>query len=106
MKAQTGTTTSTTMSPLFEDLEERHRRYPHTFVMPRQEELGALRAGDYVKVIHRSERLWIRITRRERDRFLGTIANGLIGEHGFDYGDEVAFERRHIYVCAPEHVML
>ena len=85
-------------TPAFEDVQERLRHHPDTFVVPDDDTLDKIAPGDFVKVIRGSERFWLRVREYAEGQGVGVVDNYLVEEHGFDYGDYVAFQRSH--VCA------
>lgn len=68
-----------------------------TFDAPTPEELGSLEPEGYVQICNEKERFWVKITEIEDDIISGVIDNNLVEDHGYNLGDEVEFEKRHIY---------
>ena len=91
----------------FRDGIEANRQYPDTFEIPDRETLNTLTPGDVVKVCaeneqDQGERFWIILTHiggiEDNSTLKGKVANYLVfaDEFGFNFGDEIEFERRHI----------
>ena len=70
---------------------------------PEDHELANLEAGDCVKVCHNAERFWVTITANSSDHKVisGTIANGLVNEQPFGFGDHVTFSYHNVYQFNP-----
>jgi hypothetical protein len=79
---------------------------PYTFYKPSAEAVALLRPGNRVKLIFefdsddpeapRAERMWVRISRIEGDRFYGVLRNDPLYIRDLQDGDPVEFEARHI----------
>lgn len=79
---------------------------PYTFYRPSTEAIALLRPGDLVKLIFmfesqnpeapRAERMWVRITHLEENRFRGELDNDPLYIGDLKYGDPVEFEARHV----------
>lgn len=94
------------------DAQELARCYPDTFEAPNLEELEALQPGNFVKVCVEAigpdgksgpgERFWVELT-KVGETLTGTINNDLVFTdlHGLVLGDELCFERRHVYAVVP-----
>ena len=83
----------------FADAQLQARLYGRTFRAPSQESLTALRLGAFVKVATGGERFWVRLTQVQGDALRGVLDNVVqnTARHGLHMGDEVAFEKRHVY---------
>ena len=87
------------MEVKFSDAQEMARKYPKTFVALTQEELGVLEVGHLVKVCDEEagERFWTIIKHIDGDVITAEVNNYLICVDDYGLGDEIAFEKRHIY---------
>ena len=81
----------------FTDAQEMQRMYPTTFEAPTQAELDAIKKGDIVKVNHRAERFWNKVTKVNGKFITAKVDNELICEQPFKCGDKILFEKRHVY---------
>ena len=81
------------------------RENPYTYYLPQSDFLSALTAGDIVKIIfdghpagrkHSSERMWVKITEREGDNFVGLLDNIPFDMPQLSPGDRVEFSLKHI----------
>ncbi len=90
-------------APAFDDVQRRARHFSGTFTVPHDDTLDGITPGDFVKVIHESERFWLAVQTWDGERGVGVVANDLVGEHGFGAGDGVRFERHHVcgWDCDP-----
>lgn len=89
-----------------EDVGDRHRENPYTFYQPSAELVARLRADDLVKLIFAfqsddpaapgAERMWVRITGRDGDRFAGVLDNVPRFIRGLALRAAIDFEARHI----------
>lgn len=72
---------------------------PNTFDAPSQDELDAIKLDDSLKVCIGGERFWTTVTEVKGQQIKAIVDNHLINceEHGLDYGDEVEFNKHHIY---------
>ena len=85
----------------FVDAQKMQEKYPKTFEAPTWDELSKLEVGDLVKVCYNDEeRFWVIITEinHKNNKIKGRVDNALMGNFGFSYGDEIEFEKRHVYV--------
>ena len=72
------------------------------FQAPTMDDLKGVRIGSSVKVCTGRERFWVLVTRIEDDVIKGMVDNDLVcEEHGLKCGDEITFEKRHIYITMP-----
>ena len=87
------------MEVRFIDAQKMARKYPKTFEAPTQEELGALEVGHLVKVCDEvaGERFWTIIKHIDGDVITAEVNNYLICVDDYGVGDEIVFEKRHIY---------
>ena len=83
----------------FIDAQLMNQEHPDTFDIPTVEELDALAVGDDVKVAIGGERFWTRITEINDGSFMAEVDNELecTDIHGLQLGDQISFERKHIY---------
>jgi hypothetical protein len=88
------------------DVGDLHREAPYTFYQPSALLVERLARDDLVKLIFAfasddpeapgAERMWVRITDREGDRFTGVLDNVPRYIRGLQLDDGVEFEGRHI----------
>ena len=79
---------------------------PYTFYKPSAEAIALLRPGESVKLIFRfessdpkapgAERMWVRITHIEQNRFRGELDNDPFYIKDLEHGDPVEFEACHV----------
>lgn len=81
----------------FVDAQEMSRLHPETFEALGKEELAALRTGDSVKVGYNAERFWTVIKEIDGEKIIAAVDNVLVTTEDFKYGDQIAFEKRHVY---------
>lgn len=97
------------MNPSYrlEDCRRQAKRHPQTFTAPPAAHLAPLKAGSLVQLIFLAasgpnaigcggERMWVRITSRDGDDFVGELRNTPATLGGLGFGDEVRFEARHV----------
>ena len=84
---------------------DHHRRWPESFQVPSDEEKAELRPGDLVKLqwsVKRyaasGERMWVEITGRDGDRFIGRLTSLPVFVHR-DPGETVRFRVDDIIDC-------
>ncbi len=84
---------------MFIDAQEQHKQSPETFDAPSIIELSTLKKGDTVKVCNGKERFWTIIKEITGDKIKAEVNNQLFDakEYGYDCGDTISFEKRHIY---------
>ncbi len=84
---------------MFIDAQEQYKLHPDTFEAPSNKELDKLKKGDTVKVCNGKERFWTCILSIKGDKIKATVDNILLDadEFGYDCGDTISFEKRHIY---------
>jgi hypothetical protein len=83
--------------------EECHAQYPETFPIPDKAARDRLQPGDCAKVIFRTytgdgisgERIWVLVTGKLGDRYIGTLANEPFIIAG-KYGACVYFRAEHV----------
>ena len=87
------------MEVRFRDAQKMARKYPKTFEAPTQEELGVLEVDHLVKVCDEEagERFWTIIKHKDGDVITAEVNNDLICVNDYRCGDEIVFEKRHIY---------
>lgn len=78
------------------DAQEMARACPGKFEVPGHTDLETIDTGHLVKVSNSHERFWVLVTRADGQGITGTINNALVGPVG-KFGDELTFERRHVY---------
>jgi hypothetical protein len=71
--------------------------HPKSFERPCRQALDLLACGDLAKVCSGDERFWVVITERNGDVLKGTVANMLVGDQPYDYGDLIAFHMDNVY---------
>lgn len=79
---------------------ERHREYPNTFEIPLQEDINAIKPGDFAKICTGDERFWVMITQLKEDgKIVGKIDNHLLftDNHNLSFGDYVSFYPENIF---------
>jgi len=79
------------------DAQEMAQNHPDTFEAPTTEELNQIKEGSSVKISNGEERFWTLVTKVSGDKVTAAVDNQLLGEYGYDLGDEIEFEKRHIY---------
>jgi len=80
----------------FIDAQQMHKDNPDTFWAPNQEELDALRPGQYVKICENRERFWVELEEVDGEKLVGRIDNDLVMEHSFKYNDIIKFEKKNV----------
>ena len=83
--------------------EERHAQNPEGFWIPDKRDRDSLQPGDTVKVIFKTytgdniggERIWIEVTGRVGDKYIGKLGNTPFVITG-KYGDRVYFRAEHV----------
>jgi len=68
-----------------EDVIEKNKQFPRTFLIPTQEEIDKLDIGDLIKLVFvmkkpqgngcRAEKMWVRVTDIQKDKFTGMLDN-------------------------------
>ena len=89
---------------MFIDAQEMEKLHPDTFEAPSKKELKNLKVDDSVKICNGRERFWVTITKigkQNNQKLRGTVNNNLVDPVEYDFGDEVKFEKRHIYIVGP-----
>ena len=93
-----------------DDGEAVHREAPDTFWMPPLEDRESLRPGAIVKLMFRMvlrdpgtgqeqekvERMWVCVTGRDGDGYVGALDNDPFSTKDLAAGNEVRFEPRHV----------
>ena len=85
------------MKTYFVDAQEMAQLHPDTFESPTTEELNQIEEGTYVKVCNEHERFWMEVNNVDDNKITATVSNNLLGDYGYDFGDVVEFEKRHVY---------
>lgn len=80
---------------------ELNLRHPGTFWIPDEDERATLQPGDVAKLIFRmkdgwGERMWVTVTERTRDRYVGTLSSTPAGIPKLSYGDRIRFRPHHV----------
>ena len=75
--------------------ERLNRDHPESFWLPPKEDRVGVQAGDFVKLIFSirdgsGERMWVRVEKRKRRKFVGTLANDPVLMF-LEHGDRVSF---------------
>jgi len=91
------------MTNRLESAEKLHAQYPESFWIPDNADRDSLQPGDCAKVIFRTytgdgitgERIWIEVTGRVGDRYIGKLVNEPFIIAG-KYGDRVYFQAEHV----------
>ena len=83
----------------FVDAQEMHKNHPTTFNVPSEEELNAIKKGDFIKVCVKTERFWVKVEEVKGDIIQGFVDNDLVfsSEHELFYGDLVELEKKNVY---------
>ena len=79
------------------DAQEMAQKHPDTFESPSTEELNQIKEGASVKICNGEERFWATVTKISGDKVTADVDNDLLGDYGYNLGDEIEFEKRHIY---------
>ena len=87
----------TTMTEEFVDAQQMHRHHPGTFEVPSDRRLASISPGDTVKVCNRQERFWVTVSSVDGEHITGVVDNQLMDDYGYNLGDSIQFEKRHIY---------
>ena len=90
------------------DGEEMHRTAPETFCIPSAQKRAAAQPGEYVRLGFRleveslsiGERMWVKITQREGDSYIGRLANAPEHITALQFGDLVRFKARNVLKIA------
>lgn len=81
----------------FIDAQEMAQKHPDTFEAPTSEELDQISVGSLVKICNDEERFWTEVTKIDGDKITANVDNQLLGDYGYNLGDSIEFEKRHIY---------
>lgn len=79
------------------DAQEKHRQHPDTFDVPSEEELAKIDVGFTVKVCNGQERFWTEVVELLEDGLLVRVDNNLVNDRGYNFGDILRIEKKHIY---------
>ena len=79
------------------DAQDMRINNPDTFGAPNKEELDDLAPGAIVKICNNVERFWVIVSKVENNTISGTVDNMLVGDYGYNCGDDIEFEKCHIY---------
>ncbi len=78
------------------DAEKQHSKHPTTFHIPSREERENVSVGMFVKLVfNESERMWVIVTKIEKNHFIGTLDNDPTVVD-LKCGDEIEFKSKHI----------
>lgn len=91
-----------------DDGEAVHRSAPETYFVPSAQERAAVQPGEYVRLTFRlevesrsiAERMWVRITRRDGDSYIGRLANNPGSITFLRFGDLVRFKAKNVIKIA------
>ncbi len=84
--------------------QERHQENPQSFQVPSKEELATIKPGDFVKLIFtvqhvpniNGERMWVFVTRVNKNKLEGTLDNNPEFVDYVDYGSKISFTKDHV----------
>ena len=86
--------------------EEEHAANPRSFFIPSRKERSSRNPGDLVRLLFfirnpsqrgpRAERMWLEVSARDGDGYVGLLTNQPIAIKDLSGGDEVAFRSEHI----------
>lgn len=93
--------------------EEINREYPDSFWIPEKEAREAIEPGDILKLIFRMEekngsdevsveRMWVEVTNKQRDFYIGTLDNDPSGSECVKCGQTVYFQSCHVIAIFEE----
>jgi len=85
------------MEHTFVDAQEMVQLHPETFEAPTADELDQITEGTIVKICNGEERFWAGVTKVDGEKISASVDNDLLGDYGYNYGDIIEFEKRHIY---------
>lgn len=85
------------MEHKFIDAQEMSQLHPDTFEAPTSDDLNQIKEGTIVKVSNGEERFWTHVIKVDGDKITAEVDNNLIGEYGYNLGDPIEFEKRHVY---------
>ncbi len=90
----------------FIDAQKMAKENPDTFFVPSTDELNEIKEGSLVKIAVDGERFWVEVIIVSNDRIAGKVGSYLImtDEHGLNFDDKVAFEKKHVYSIFPHPV--
>jgi hypothetical protein len=96
------------INPLYTlgDAVELHRQHPETFALCSKEDRESLRVGDVAQLSFdvpgfKTERMWVLVVGRFRNKYIGTINNAPIQpSFPLAFGDKLTFSARNIYQLA------
>ena len=79
------------------NVEETAKANPKTFKIPSRKDRKTLKPGDHAKLIFcEEERMWVKVTGVEGNRYLGELDNEPIVLTSLTLGDAVVFGPEHI----------
>lgn len=74
----------------FVNIKEAEKQIPE-IVVPTRAELASIKPGVGVKLYHNSEKFWVTVKAVNRKAIVGIVANDLVLNHPFKFGDTVIF---------------
>lgn len=85
--------------PKLIDARKMAKKHPGTFGLPSKKAVSALGVGDFAKVSTAGERFWVRVIKRDGNRFQGIVDNDVLmtKDHGLQLGDRMVFESKNLY---------
>lgn len=99
-----------------ENAEEIHKSNPRSFSIPRSDQRRNLPVGQTVKLIFEpciekgvrrfSERMWVKITRKDSSGYAGELDNAPAGIDGLELGDSIKFGPEHVIAFIPTKTQL
>lgn len=96
----------TNVSEWMIDAQQMAIDYASTFQAPTAAELDGIAVGMLVKICDGDQRFWTRITGIDGDGVCATVESGTGREdHGYGFGQEVLFEKRHAYIVTNDKGM-
>lgn len=92
------------ITELLTDAARQNHLHPDTFEIPDENEMAAIVPGCFVKVAASvdiapkvsGERFWVEVTSLEDGIVVGKVANNLLGDLPFKWGDTVEFTVRNV----------
>lgn len=75
--------------------------FPETFKIPSKYDIAKLQVGEHVKLCFQeegktSERMWVKLTKIDGDKFEGKLDNDPFNLESIECGDKVSFNSKHI----------
>lgn len=89
-----------------ENVIEKNRQFPRTFLIPTQEEIDRLEIGNLIKLVFvmeepqdngcRAEKMWVKVISIEKNKFTGILDNEPYYLKSIKAGDIITFETKNI----------